>query len=74
MKIWELLEAVTSGATGAANVTSLNQSPHIAVGNQAALKRWSGEPGKMGKRIKHKRPKKQKPGTNALNSKSPIIS
>lgn len=73
MRIKEILEAATAGATSSGNIASLGQSPHIAAGKPKALKRWSGSPGKIGHSIKPPLPKKQKPGDNALDSKGSII-
>lgn len=49
MKIQELFETATAGATSAGNIASTGNSPHIAVGGKETIKRWSGSPGKMGK-------------------------
>lgn len=49
MRIQELFETATAGATSAGNIASTGNSPHVAVGNTATIKRWSGSPGKMGK-------------------------
>jgi len=47
-----MFEEASAGATSAGNIASTGNSPHIAAGSPAVLKRWSGEPGKMGKSIK----------------------
>ncbi len=47
-----MFEEASAGATSAGNIASTGNSPHIAAGTPAVLKRWSGEPGKMGKSIK----------------------
>jgi hypothetical protein len=44
-----LSETATAGGTSADNIASTGNSPHIAVGDKAMIKRWSGSPGKMGK-------------------------
>ncbi len=46
-----MFEEASAGATSAGNIASTGNSPHIAAGTPAVLKRWSGEPGKMGKSI-----------------------
>ena len=70
MKIQDLFEFATAGATSAGSIASTGNSPHIAGGPPAVLKRWSGSPGKMGKSIKHKAPKSQSAKDNPVtNSK-----
>lgn len=49
MRIQELFETATAGATSASNVPSTGNSPHVAVGSPAVIRRWGGSPGKMGK-------------------------
>lgn len=49
MKIQDLFETATAGATSSGNIASTGNSPHVAVGSAATIKRWSGSPGKMGK-------------------------
>lgn len=70
MKIQELFETATAGATSAGNIASTGNSPHIAVGSKATIKRWSGSPGKMGKSIKHKAPKSQSASDNPVTNPS----
>lgn len=70
MKIQDLFETATAGATSSGNIASTVNSPHVAVGTPAVIKRWSGSPGKMGKSVKHKTPKTQSAGDNPVtNSK-----
>ena len=70
MKIQDLFEFATAGATSSGSIASLGGSPHVLAGTPAALKRWSGSPGKMGKSIKHKAPKAQGAKDNPVtNSK-----
>ena len=73
MRIQELLEAETAGATGTSSIASLGGSPHRVAGTPAVLKRWSGSPGKTGKSIKPPVPKTQTPKDNALDKKSGSI-
>lgn len=57
---------VTSG-----NIASLGNSPHVAAGTPAVLKRWSGEPGSSGttgKSIKHKPMKSQSAKDNPVTN------
>ena len=69
MKISELFES-DSSTTTSSSISSLGQSPHVAVGTPAVLKRWSGSPGKMGKSIKHKAPKSQSAKDNPVTNTS----
>lgn len=69
MKINELFES-DSSTTTSSSVSSLGQSPHVAAGSPAVLKRWSGSPGKTGKSIKHKAPKKQSAKDNPVTNTS----
>lgn len=73
MRIHELLEAATAGATSSGSIASLGGSPHRVAGTPAVLKRWSGSPGKTGKSIKPPVPKTQKPTDNALDQSGSII-
>jgi hypothetical protein len=64
-------ETATEGSTSAGNVASLGQSPHIAGGTPAVLKRWSGTPGSSGtsgKSIKHKKVKSQSAKDNPITN------
>jgi hypothetical protein len=57
---------ITSG-----NIASLGNSPHVAGGSPAVLKRWSGEPGSSGttgKSIKHKPMKSQTAKDNPVTN------
>ena len=66
MKIKDIIETATAGATASGNIASV-VNPHIAIGDKAQQKSYAGSPGKMGKPPKHPKPKKQKPTDNALN-------
>lgn len=66
MKIQELFESATAESTNAGNIASIGNSPHVAVGTPAVIKRWSGSPGKMGKSPKHKAPKSQSASDNPI--------
>jgi hypothetical protein len=68
MKIKDIIETATAGATASGNIASV-VNPHIAIGNKKQQKNYAGSPGKMGKTPKHPKPKKQKPTDNALNMK-----
>ena len=47
MKIRELLETATAGATTSANIGTV-VSPHLAIGNARGKKSYTGSPGKSG--------------------------
>jgi hypothetical protein len=67
MKIRELLETATTGATSAANITTV-VNPHISPGSARGQKSYTGSPGKSGtKAPPQPKPKKQKPSDNALD-------
>ena len=66
MRIQELFETASAGATSSGNIASTGNSPHVAAGTPAVIKRWSGSPGKMGKSIKHKAPKSQSASDNPV--------
>ena len=64
----KLDESATEGTTSAGNVASLGQSPHVAAGTPAVIKRWSGSPGKTGKSIKHTPVKSQNADDNPVTN------
>lgn len=66
MKIQELFESATAESTSSGDIASTGNSPHVAVGSVATIKRWSGNPGKMGKSPKHKAPKSQNANDNPV--------
>jgi hypothetical protein len=68
MKIKDIIETATAGATASGNIATV-VNPHIAIGNKKQQKNYAGSPGKIGKSPKHPKPKKQKPTDNALNMK-----
>lgn len=68
MRIQELFETATAGATSAGNIASTGNSPHIAAGKPAVLKRWSGSPGKMGKSITPTQTKSQTAKDNPVTN------
>jgi hypothetical protein len=77
MKIKELLETATAGATSAGNIGTV-VSPHIAIGKDRGKKSYTGSPGKSGTKAPDL-PKvvqaKNKNGTakNALDMKGNIF-
>lgn len=77
MKIRELLETATAGATSAGNIATV-VSPHIAIGKDRGNKSFTGSPGKSGTKApavpKVNQPK-NKNGTakNALDMKGTSI-
>jgi len=67
----KLDEAATSGSTSSSGNAGLGQSPHIAGGSPAILRRWSGTPGSSGtsgKSIKHKSVKSQSAKDNPVTN------
>ena len=77
MKISELIETATAGATSAANVGTV-VSPHLAIGKARGNKSYTGSPGKSGTKAP-KPPKVVQPKTstgtakNALDMKNNIF-
>jgi hypothetical protein len=63
-----LAETATAGSTSAGNIASTGNSPHIAAGSPAVLKRWSGSPGKIGKSIKPTQTKSQTADDNPVTN------
>jgi len=77
MRIKELLETATAGATSAGNISTV-VSPHLAIGKDRGKKSYTGSPGKSGTKAPDL-PKvvqaKNKDGTakNALDIKGNIF-
>lgn len=73
MKISELFETATVGATSAGNIASV-ANPHISPGPARGKKSYTGSPGKSGtKAPPQPKPKKQKPTDNALDMKTSLF-
>jgi hypothetical protein len=73
MKLRELFETATSGATSAGSIASV-ANPHISPGPARGNKSYTGSPGKSGtKAPPQPKPKKQKPTDNALNMKTNLF-
>ena len=73
MRISEILEQATAGATASGNISTV-VSPHIAIGKDRTKKSFTGSPGKSGtKAPKPPKPKKTKPTDNALDMKGTSI-
>jgi hypothetical protein len=77
MKIKDIVESATAGATSAANIGTV-VSPHIAIGRDRKNKSYTGSPGKSGTkapRVPKVRQKKNPDGTveNALDLKTNIF-
>lgn len=73
MKIHELIESATAGATSAANIGTV-VNPHISPGSARGKKSYTGSPGQSGtKAPPQPKPKPQKPTDNALDSKGNIF-
>jgi len=77
MKIRDILESATAGATSSANVGTV-VSPHVAIGRDRGRKTYTGSPGRSGTRSprtpKIQQPKKRD-GTvvNALDIKTSLF-
>lgn len=77
MKIRDILESATAGATSSANIATVT-SPHIAIGKDRGNKSYTGTPGKSGTKApkvpKIKQPKNPD-GTakNALDMKTNLF-
>jgi hypothetical protein len=73
MKIRDILESATAGATSSGDIATV-VNPHIAIGKDRGKKSYTGSPGKSGTKAP-KTPKAvmQKPGTNALDMKGTSI-
>jgi len=77
MKIREIFESATAGATSAGNIGTV-ASPHIAIGKDRGNKSYTGSPGKSGSKspaVPKTIQKKQLDGTavNALDLKGNIF-
>jgi hypothetical protein len=74
MKIRELLEAATAGATSSSNIASV-EAPHLSPGSARGKTSYLGKPGGPGgtKAPPQPKPKKQKPTDNALNMKTSLF-
>jgi len=77
MKIRDILESATVGATSAANIASVT-SPHIAIGKDRGNKSYTGTPGKSGTKapaVPKVKQAKNPDGTakNALDMKTSIF-
>lgn len=73
MRVIELIEAATTGATSAGSIGTV-VSPHLSIGKSRGKKSYTGSPGKSGtKAPSPPLPKKQKPTDNALDMKSVSI-
>jgi hypothetical protein len=73
MKIREIFETATAGATSSANNSTV-ENPHLSPGSARGKTSYTGSPGKSGtKAPPQPKPKKQKPTDNALDSKTNIF-
>ena len=73
MKIRDILESATAGATSAGNIATV-VNPHLSPGSARGKKSYTGSPGKSGtKAPPQPKPKKQKPTDNALDSNTNIF-
>ena len=73
MKIREIFETATAGATSAGSIATV-ANPHISPGPARGKKSYTGSPGKSGtKAPPQPKPKKQKPTDNALDMKTSLF-
>jgi hypothetical protein len=74
MKIREILESATAGATSSGNIATV-ANPHISPGKARGKTSYLGKPGGPGgtKAPPQPKPKKQKPTDNALDMKTSIF-
>jgi hypothetical protein len=74
MKISEIIiESATAGATSSGSIATV-VNPHISPGPARGKKSYTGSPGRSGsKSPPQPKPKKQKPGTNALDMKTNLF-
>lgn len=73
MKIKDILESATAGSTSSGNIASI-ANPHISPGPARGKTSYTGTPGRSGtKSPPQPKPKKQKPGQNALDMKTSLF-
>ena len=74
MKIREILESATAGATSSGNIATV-VNPHLSPGKARGKTSYLGKPGGPGgtKAPPQPKPKKQKPTDNALDMKTSIF-
>lgn len=72
MKIREILESATVGATSAANVGTV-VSPHLSPGKARGKKSYTGSPGKSGTKAPPQPKPRNNTGKNALDMKTNIF-
>ena len=72
MKISELLETATAGATSASSIVSV-PNPHISPGKARGKKSYTGTPGKSGTKAPPQPKVKDNTGKNALDMKTNIF-
>jgi hypothetical protein len=70
MKISELLEAATAGATSSGSIATV-VNPHLSPGKARGKQSYTGSPGQSGtKAPPQPKPRKQSPTDNALDMKN----
>ena len=73
MKIRDILESATAGATSSASIASV-VNPQLSPGSARGKTSYTGSPGKSGtKAPPQPKPKKQKPTDNALDANTNIF-
>jgi hypothetical protein len=73
MKIKEIFESATAGATSSGNIATV-ANPHISPGSARGKTSYTGTPGRSGSKAPPQpKPKKQKPTDNALDMKTSLF-
>ena len=73
MKLKDILEQATAGATSSGNIASI-ANPHLSPGKARGKKSYVGSPGRSGTKAPlQPKAKKQKPTDNALDMKYSIF-
>ena len=73
MKLKDILEQATAGATSSGNIASI-PNPHLSPGRARGKKSYTGTPGRSGtKSPPQPKPKKQNPTDTALDMKHSIF-
>ena len=72
MKIYELLETASTGATAAGSIATVT-APHISPGKARGKKSYIGSPGQSGTQAPPQPPVVDNTGKNALDSNANIF-
>lgn len=72
MKILEILESATAGATSAANIGTVD-APHLSPGKARGKKSYTGSPGKSGTKAPPQPRPADNTGKNALDTNTSLF-